>query len=208
MPRESIWEDSCPQCRREAFWNIAGSVRAGLYRQPLKPLILALKYGGKERNADVFGALLADSIRSAAWSRDIELLVPVPMNRWRRFARPCDHARLIADATAQRLRIPVRAAVRRVRNTPSQARATSRQARFDNVRGCFAPSRRPGVEGKTVCIIDNLLVSGATICEVSKALRRAGAKHIYAAVVARSVTPGEIDAEIANSEWRMAKSQS
>jgi phosphoribosylpyrophosphate synthetase len=43
-----------------------------------------------------------------------------------------------------------------------------------------------------VCIVDNLLVSGATVTEASKVLRRLGAKRIYAAVLARTPPPGEV----------------
>jgi predicted amidophosphoribosyltransferase len=50
------------------------------------------------------------------------------------------------------------------------------------------------VQGMTVCIVDNLLVTGATVCEVSKVLRKAGAKKIYAAVAARTVSGGDFQA--------------
>jgi phosphoribosylpyrophosphate synthetase len=39
------------------------------------------------------------------------------------------------------------------------------------------------------------MATGATVCEVSKALRRAGAKRIYAAVAARAVSSGEPQAD-------------
>ncbi|RMF74670.1 MAG: hypothetical protein D6744_14295, partial [Planctomycetota bacterium] len=71
----------------------------------------------------------------------------------------------------------------------------SRTARFENVRGCFAPTRRPAVAGARVCIVDNLLVTGATIHEVAKVLRAAGARRIYAAVAARTVMSGDYQAD-------------
>jgi predicted amidophosphoribosyltransferase len=93
---------------------------------------------------------------------------------------------------SRHLEIPVRnAAVRRVKYSVSQTRTPSQAQRFKNVKDCFGPARRPQVAGKTVCIIDNLLVTGATIHEVSKVLRRAGAKRIHAAVLARSSLPGD-----------------
>lgn len=185
--------DGCGQCRSEAFWNVAGLARVAPYHTtPLRQLLTALKFRGQRRCLTVLGELLSDALRKQAWLGEVELFVPVPMHWLRRWQRPCDHARLLAEALSTRLRLPTRvAAVRRRHYSPSQIRALSRQARFENVRDCFAPARSARVQGRTVCIVDNLLVSGATVHEVCKVLRRAGAGKVYAAVVARSNLPGE-----------------
>ncbi len=49
-------------------------------------------------------------------------------------------------------------------------------------------------------IVDNLVTSGATVCELSKVLRRAGAKRIYAAAIARTVLSGDPSMMIADEE--------
>jgi ComF family protein len=194
----SIHEKNCARCRTEAFWNVAGIVRVGEYREEaLRRMLVSLKFTAGERQADYLGSLLADALRKAPWVGEIDALVPVPMHRLRRWQRRCDHAQMLADAVSRRLKIPVRrAAVRRVRYSISQTRTLSRAERFRNVRGCFGPARRPKITGQTVCIIDNLLVTGATIHEVSKVLRKAGARRIYAAVVARASLPGDPQARI------------
>ena len=194
----SIHERNCARCRSEHFWNVRSIVRVGEYREEaLRRMLLGLKFTGSERQADYLGYLLADALRKAPWVGEIDALVPVPMHRLRRWQRSCDHAQMLADAVSRRLKIPVRrAAVRRVKYSVSQTRTGSRAERFKNIKGCFAPSRRPKIAGQTVCIIDNLLVTGATIHEVSKVLRKAGARRIYAAVVARSSLAGDPQAQI------------
>jgi ComF family protein len=189
----SIHDKGCARCRTERFWNVAGIARVGLYREEmLRRMLVGLKFIGSERQADYVGSLLAAALRKREWLKDVEALVPVPMHRLRRWQRSCDHARLLAEALSRQLNIPVRrAAVRRVKYSISQTRTQSQAQRFKNIKGCFAPTRRPDITGKTVCIIDNLLVTGATIHEVSKVLRKAGARRIYAAVVARSTLPGD-----------------
>lgn len=188
----------CGLCHREAFWNVGGIARIGPYScGALRAMILSLKYRGTERTAEPLADLLAGALRREPWIGEVEMLVPVPMHWLRRWQRPCDHANLLAAALGDRLGIAVRsAAVRRPRYGPSQTRAASRYARFESVRGCFAPARGARVEGRVVCIVDNLLVSGATIHEVSKVLRHAGARRVYAAVAARSVLPGETEARL------------
>ena len=196
----SMDERGCFRCRRESFWNVAGVVRCGEYVEPFPALIRGLKYAGRQRNADVLGDLMADALRRRGWT-EIDVLVPVPMHWVRRVQRSCDHALLLARAIGRRLRVPVRReAVRRVRHGPSQTEQPSLAARFANVEDCFGPRRRPGVAGKTVCIVDNLLVSGATVHELSKVLRRAGARRIVAVVAARAVPPGHVQAQAAVEE--------
>ncbi len=190
-------------------------MRIGKYTPALRSLTLSLKYHGQERAADAMADLLADALGRVDWGRRLDALVPVPMHWLRRAQRPCNHARLLTEALAQRLKLPVVRLVRRARHMPSQVGMRSKAQRLANVRGCFGmrwwsddappswwflPARwwprgialgRRSVRGKSVCIVDNLLVTGATVCEVSKVLRRAGAKRIYAAVVARPASPGD-----------------
>lgn len=186
-------ERDCRGCRPEEFWNVAGVARCGPYGGVLATMLKNLKYAGHMRNAGRLGAWLAEAIGGTAWGEKVELLVPVPMHWLRRVQRPCNHARVLAEAAGRLLGVPVRnAAVRRAHYAPSQTSVSSRAGRFENIRGCFEPARGADVKGRTVCIVDNLMVSGATIHEVSKVLRAAGAKRIYAATVARSTLPGGV----------------
>lgn len=200
---ESIDKRGCARCRNETIWNIAGIARVGPYMQPLSTLIVGLKYGGRERNAAYLAELMTQALRGRSWLADVDGLVPVPMHWRRRMQRSCNHALLLTQELARRLAIPLLLGIRRTRYAPSQMRfdVVSKAKLFENVKGCFAPSRLAGmgwrcVRGRTVCIVDNIVRSGATIHEVSKVLRKAGAKRIYAAVAARTVVPGDMQAKI------------
>ncbi|TWT45508.1 DNA utilization protein GntX [Phycisphaerae bacterium RAS1] len=200
----SITPDGCRRCMSEPFWNIVEAVRVGPYEEPLRAIVLGLKYRGLERNAEILADWLAEAMLARPWTGTLDLLAPVPMHLRRRVQRPGNHALMLAAALESRLRragcrLRLTRAVRRHVYAPSQTTLTSRTRRFENVRECFAPRWWPPVNlrGKTVCIVDNLLTTGATIHEVSKVLRRAGAATIYAAVVARSVAPGDVQAHSA-----------
>ena len=192
MPAPAIHERQCARCRTEQFWNVAAIARVGPYHAHiLRRPIIGLKFSGAERTAAWLGNVLADAVRAQPWCAALEALVPVPMHLLRRVQRPSNHALDLARSAGKNLRLPIqRAAIRRVKYSASQTRTSSQAQRFANVKDCFGPARRPNIAGKTVCIVDNLLVTGATICEVSKVLRRAGAKRIYAAVIARATPPG------------------
>lgn len=196
--RMSVIDGRCRGCRSEPTWNIRELVRIGEYTGLLRASIIRLKHIGDEADARLLGTRLAAAIATRPWASDLEMLVPVPMHRMRRWQRPCDHAFVLAQAVSAALprslgrRIPVRnAAVWRNRYAPSQTRYQTRHERFANVKDCFAPTKHPGVEGKTVCLVDNIVVSGATLYELSKVLRKAGARNVYAAVAARSALAGD-----------------
>ena len=154
--------------------------------------------------------LLAAVIRKQSWAYEIEALVPVPMHWLRRLQRPCNHANVLATETGKRLGVPVIPAVGRTRHGRSQVDLPSMTQRFKNVEGCFAIRagwldrlswRGTSVKGRTVCIIDNLAKTGATLYEVSKVLRKAGAKRIYAAVVSRPASPGDPVSRPGGDPW-------
>lgn len=201
LPGEALHERGCARCRTERFWNVAGVARVGLYTPAMRAVLLGLKHSGQQRNAVYLADLLARAIAARGWDTDLDALVAVPMHWLRRMQRPCDHARLLAEALGRRLRLPVLHLVRRAQHRPSQTGMRSKAERFANVKGCFAQPWgwrlsgarlwRPRLAGRTVCIVDNLITTGATVHEVSKVLRRAGAGRIYAVTVARPAAPGD-----------------
>ncbi len=202
MPPTAFDQDGCARCRHEAYWNIAGLIRLGAYEPPLTPLILGLKYAGHERNAELAADRLADAVRARRLQPRFDHVIPVPMHWLRRLQRPCDHADILAVALALRLKLPVLRAAKRTKHTPSQTGMLTKQQRFENVKGCFRIRRwcAAKLRGRCMLLVDNLVATGATVCEVAKALHVAGARKIYVAVIARTAPPGEEEAEAARCE--------
>ena len=56
--------------------------------------------------------------------------------------------------------------------------------RRNNVRGVFALRRRARVDGRTICLVDDVMVTGATLRENIRLLKKAGAKAVYLAILA------------------------
>ena len=188
---------SCGGCDREHFWSLRQIARVGPYDGPLRTLLVASKFAGRRNAAAVVAAWLAQRVAREPWLAEIDAFVPIPMARLRRWQRPCDHARLLAEFLGQRLRVPVRGWLRRPRYRPSQTHAESRTARFDNVRDCFAADTRR-VTDKTICLVDNVATSGATLVESARTLKRAGARAVYAAIAARAHAGSTRSAQIAS----------
>jgi ComF family protein len=174
----------CKACRplRPAF---TGAVAAAEYREPVSGMILGLKYGGERFQAFALGDMLAGAVREAPFMARLDVIVPIPLARTRRRERGFNQSELLAVEVGRIVRLPVRNRwLRRVLATLPQA-GLSRAARLRNLEGCFK-TRARAVRGRTVLLVDDVLTTGATLSEAARTLKRAGAKAVFAAAVARA----------------------
>ena len=176
--------DGCSLCRGRPL-RYDGLARVGPYKDPLKSLILAYKYGRQQDLGPVLGRLLAERVALAPWADLVDLVVPVPLHWRRRVGRGFNQAAGLAGevvrATRRRL---VSRPLLRVRSTAHQTRLPPSR-RAENVRGAFAVrGRAAALAGKHILLVDDVLTSGATMGECARTLKRAGAASVYAAVAA------------------------
>ncbi|HOK66482.1 MAG TPA: hypothetical protein PLV55_06685 [Anaerohalosphaeraceae bacterium] len=81
------------------------------------------------------------------------------------------------------LEVPICRDLVRVRYTRRQWNLTSAQRRR-NVKGAFAVRKRHPFKGASVCLLDDITTSRATLNECARVLKRAGAQKVYALVAA------------------------
>ncbi|WP_419192442.1 ComF family protein [Engelhardtia mirabilis] len=119
-------------------------------------------------------------------------MVPIPLHPLRRLERGYDQARLLADGVAEGLGLEFAELLRRTRATPPQG-SPGVASRAANTRGAFAGRR--GIppwsgagrwRGADAILIDDVMTSGSTLREASRALRRMGLRPVVLAVVARA----------------------
>ena len=153
---------------------------AGTTRQALHQL----KYAGERRLAEPLGGVVAERWRRAGAGG--ELLVNVPVHEGRRRERGYDQAALIAAEAARQLGLPWVPAVERTRATTAQYRL-DRRHRASNVQDAFAVRRglTSVVAGRWVVLVDDVVTTGATLCEAARALLGAGVTAVSAVTVAR-----------------------
>lgn len=157
------------------------------YDDASRPLVLGFKHGDRLHLA----ALLAGWMRAAGAEllAEAEVIVPVPLNRWRLIARRYNQAAVLAHALGRTTGLPVsdRALVR-VKRTPSQGNLTRTQ-RARNVQGAFQvpEARRAEIAGRRVLLVDDVLTSGATAGACTRVLLRSGATAVDLLTLARVV---------------------
>ncbi|MEW5862801.1 MAG: ComF family protein [Pseudomonadota bacterium] len=164
------------------------AVAALEYRFPADVLVQQLKFAGELALAPLLGELLAAAVAAGGAPRP-DCVVPVPLARSRLVARGCNQAMEIARAAARALAVPVRPELcERVRETPAQVDLPLAR-RAANVRGAFAC---PGLAaGLSIAVVDDVMTSGATLDEIARTLKAAGAARVVSWVVARTPPPGE-----------------
>lgn len=178
-------QDGCVACRDLAF-HFDQVARLGPYDGLLRDVILRMKFHADEGFAETVGELWAD--HAADRLRDLrpEVVVPVPLHWLRRWRRGYNQSEALARPLAARLRLPcITPLLRRIRNTPRQT-AQSLTGRRENLRGAFRCRESAALRGKTVLLVDDVLTTGSTADEASRALQKAGAGRVIVAVLARS----------------------
>ncbi len=179
-------------CGRCAIQFSLDRVRAlGSYRVPYLNLVHALKYNGKTALADVVGGFLAMLALQDTALAGCDIVCAVPLHPARRRERGYNQSELLARVVAEQIRKPLVDAVVRCRNTPSQTRCFSDEARQQNLKNAFAARKGVVPTGARVLLIDDVMTSGATLDAVSQQLLRAGASAVVGLVVAAAGSPRE-----------------
>ncbi len=180
----------CEACEKEILYaaqmpqlsGLDGIACGLLYAAQGAELVKRLKY----RNEKYLGEILAGYIKIPdAWQ--IHCIVPVPLHPSRRRKRGYNQSEILAKHLGKSLGVPVeKHLLVRVKNTLPQANITDAKKRAQNVKGAFLAI--PASVGKSVLLLDDVITTGSTVEECAKALRRAGAKNVYACSVCRSPT--------------------
>ncbi len=175
----------CALCRRGAR-GFDAAYSFGFYENELRKLIHLFKYGRIQTLAAPLGRLLALALPRG---QGFDVIVPMPLHWRKRWGRGFNQAELLAHEIGRRTYIPVRNALRRVRDTAPQAGLTSAKRR-KNVSGAFQAARRSknrtALEGRSVLLIDDVMTTGATAASCARALKRGGARHVTLLTLARA----------------------
>lgn len=169
----------CGRCLTEPphFDRVVAACR---YEYPLDGLIQACKYGGR---LTVVNAL-AGMMRKPELPR-ADLIVAMPLSTQRLRERGFNQALELARSIARTTEIPLDADLCiKTRDTPPQTRLPWKERR-KNIRGAFVVQRN--VDGLHIAVVDDVLTTGATLNELARNLKRAGATAVTGWVVARTV---------------------
>jgi ComF family protein len=159
-----------------------------------RTLIHGLKYRDREELAGFLARMMVRAGKDVLDTAD--LLVPIPLHRWRLMQRKFNQSALLAQAVGRIAQVPVNVfALERVRATPPQVGLSGRE-RHENMRGALrvAQAHRMAIAGRRIVLIDDALTTGATISAATRALKRAGAAEVDVLTFARATLSSTISA--------------
>jgi ComF family protein len=176
--------DLCEVCHADLPWHppgAEGEICALRFEPPVDDLIRRLKYQGELANARVLGVLLAQTAQQRGGALP-DWLIPVPLHAARLRERGFNQALALARYAGRLLGIPYHAAaVRRLRDTPSQTSLAAAERRR-NVQGAFAVHgarrSRELSAAAHVAIVDDVITTGSTVQELRAVLLAAGVRRV------------------------------
>ncbi|MEW8505951.1 MAG: ComF family protein [Candidatus Thiodiazotropha sp.] len=158
------------------------TIAAMTYQPPVNRLIGMLKFHNRLHLAEPLAKFLIERLGEGIERPD--LLIPVPLHPLRLRQRGFNQSAEIARVLARRYRLPQDWRLcRRVKHTPAQAEL-KREARRKNLRRAFEVCA--DVRGAHLVVVDDVITTGATVTELCRVLKRAGAKRIDVWAVART----------------------
>lgn len=136
--------------------------------------------------ASAFSSLLhTHKPSSHALANKIDLIIPMPMHNARLKERGFNQALELARIISKNRQIKLDyTASKRIRLTPPQASLPLKE-RIKNIRGVF--SCQQNLQGLNIAIVDDVMTTGASLNELAKTLKEAGAAHVECWVIARTL---------------------
>ena len=156
---------------------------------PAPALVKDLKYHGVKKAARVIAKQMNRSHFAGYLAERHCLILPVPLHRWRKRSRGYNQSELIAAEFVQICgsgSLEFESGILfRSKRTRTQTKLDSR-ARKKNVYGAFNLDRAELIKNRAVCLVDDVITTGATIGACARVLKEAGAKEVYAFTFARA----------------------
>ena len=150
------------------------------YEFPLDKLVHAVKFAAYLILIENLAVKMTQHIEHQP-----DCIIPMPLHPARLRQRGFNQSLELARQIGKRMDIPVLCdASQRVRDTPPQSSLNWNQ-RSKNMHRAFTCTQ--DLSGKHVAVVDDVMTSGASLNELGRTLRQAGARKVSAWVIARTL---------------------
>jgi competence protein ComFC len=184
---------TCWACKKNS--PLDGLVVSSSYRnKTISQAVHLYKYKFIAALHEPLAELMIRSLRSTEVPL-CDLVVPIPLHKKRLRWRGFNQSELLGRRICENL-LPTEMAlasnvVLRVKNTKSQMKLKHSLARSENIKGAFHVPNKDLVANKSILLVDDVATTGSTIFECAKALKEAGAREVFAIVIARQEMAGK-----------------
>ncbi len=166
-----------------------GVIAAMPFAGRARDVVLSLKYRNRRQVARHLGSLLVNRLVESGDHVDLDVVTWAPTSVRRRRQRGFDQAEEIARTVGRQLGVPTR----RLLTRPGSATAQTGKSRSERLDGPEFVAR-PGLQGRRVLVVDDVVTTGATLLGARDALEQQGAHEVILAAVAS--TPAAVGAKV------------
>ncbi|MEP6698998.1 MAG: ComF family protein [Verrucomicrobiota bacterium] len=185
FPGSITQEFTCANCEGRAL-HFDSAVSAYRSRGLVRELVHQFKYGRQRYLRHPLAAWLVETLDDPRLrGRHFDCVVPVPLHSARERERGFNQATLLAELLSQRIAVPLRPVLERIRYTTTQT-AYDRAERMENLHDAFRLRKNANVRELHVLLIDDVLTTGSTLSECARVLKMGGAISVHAATAARA----------------------
>ncbi len=169
-------------CLGKSFY-FDGVTAPFLYKGNVRQGISYWKFGGAVRNTGFYAKTIKNSVKRDFKDIEFDFVSCVPQTENETKERGYNQGELLAEMTAEKLKIPFKNALIKLFDTERQHNVP-KEMKTGNVFGAFDVKDRRAVNGSSILLVDDIKTSGNTLNECAKMLKLYGAKEVYCAVIA------------------------
>lgn len=178
-----ISSDACLKCGHEKCICTSNSDNnltfsaVYYYDGQLKRSLLKFKFNSESSYCDVFSKAMAKRVMDVYSDIAFDGVCYVPMTKTNTRFRGYNQSKLLAQAIADELKLPLMDALVKSKETLSQKNLTQKE-RLENLKDSFSANDDTDIKGKTLLLCDDIKTTGATLRECCDTLIKAGAKDV------------------------------
>ncbi len=155
------------------------------YKDDVRSSVHRYKFGGCAAYSRRYGLIMSECVENNLDCGGIDVISWIPLSKKRLRHRGYDQARLIAEEIAESTGLPCRQLLQKIKDNSAQSLTRTAAQRRENVAGVYALCDKAEVTGLRILLVDDVVTTGSTMSEAARILRKAGAKTVYAATLAR-----------------------
>lgn len=157
------------------------------YSSQARNAVFQLKYGDCGQISKPMSLYMLDAVKEEFSQYAFHMVAFVPMDKKRRRKSLYNHSQLLAKEISKNLRLPLVPLIRKIKHNKLQHTLTPEE-RLSNVQGVYRinPKYKEDIKGKTILLCDDVMTTGATLCECCRILEEAGAEDVFCVTFAKA----------------------
>jgi ComF family protein len=174
---------TCPRCRN--LHSLTGARSIWYYKEPIKHFIHRYKYEGVTAARESIVPRLADCFKELPLRSGAPMITCVPSRKSRLIEQGYNQSELLAQAVSRLVGHSYISLLNHKQTGTAQVKLT-RKERLAQIQDRFIVRKNaPDITNRTVVIIDDVITTGGTLSGCASALKRAGARSVWAITIAK-----------------------